>query len=148
MAGGFYCSVIDFATPAYDEAVKLRYDVLRKPLNIEFDPDDLAKEYDSYHIGCYSSQSDELVAVLTLKPIDNDILKMRQVAVCSDFQSHGLGSFLVTESEKFARIHRFTSIEMHARDTAIEFYKKLGYSAEGEIFKEVGIDHIFMKKDL
>ena len=143
----FYCHVIDFGTPEFDEALKLRYEVLRKPLKMEYNPEDIAKEYDSFHIGCYAN-SGELMGVLTLKPIDHKIVKMRQVVVSPQTQSKGLGTFLVRESEKFAAIKGFEKIELHARDTAIEFYKKSGYISKGEIFKEVGIDHIFMYKNL
>jgi predicted GNAT family N-acyltransferase len=114
---------------------------------MEFNPEDIAKEYDSFHIGCYTNAGD-LMAVLTLKPIDHKIVKMRQVAVSPQTQSKGVGTFLVLESEKFAAIKGFEKIELHARDTAIEFYKKSGYISKGEIFKEVGIDHIFMYKNL
>ena len=147
MHNTYYCSVIDFGTPEFDEALKLRHEVLRKPLNMEFNPEDIAKEYDSFHIGCYTNPGD-LMAVLILKPIEKKIVKMRQVAVSPQAQSKGVGTFLVRESEKFAAIKGFEKIELHARDTAIEFYKKSGYTPKGEIFKEVGIDHIFMYKNL
>ena len=38
---------IEFGTPEYDESVRLRDLVLRKPLGLEFNPEDLALEYDS-----------------------------------------------------------------------------------------------------
>ena len=147
MHSTYYCSIIDFGTPEFDEALKLRHEVLRKPLNMEFNPEDIAKEYDSFHIGCYTNAG-ELLAVLILKPIDHKMVKMRQVAVSPQTQSKGVGTFLVHESEKFAAIKGFEKIELHARDTPIEFYKKSGYISKGEIFKEVGIDHIFMYKNL
>ena len=37
---------------------------------------------------------------------------------------------------------------MHARDTAVPFYEKLGYLCCGEPFEEVGIAHIKMQKQL
>jgi len=54
----------------------------------------------------------------------------------------------VHESEKFAVVKGFEKIELHARDTAVDFYKKSGYIPEGNIFKEVGIDHLSMYKIL
>jgi len=147
MQSAYYCSIIDFGTPEFDEALKLRYEVLRKPLNMEFNPEDIAKEYDSFHIGCYS-QAGELLAVLTLKPVDSKTVKMRQVAVDPKSQSKGLGTYLVQEIEKFATVKGFEKIELHARDTAVNFYKKSGYIPKGKIFKEVGIDHLSMYKIL
>lgn len=147
MQNSYFCSIIDFGTPEFDEALKLRFEVLRKPLNMEFNADDIAAEYDSFHIGCYTHPG-VLMAVLTLKPVNDKIVKMRQVAVDPQTQSKGLGTFLVKESEKFALDQGFETIELHARDTAVEFYKKSGYTSKGEIFKEVGIDHVFMFKNL
>ena len=134
MQSTYYCSIIDFGTPEFDEALKLRHEVLRKPLNMEFNAEDIAKEYDSFHIGCYTNAGD-LLAVLILKPIDQKMVKMRQVAVSPQTQSKGVGTFLVRESEKFAAIKGFEKIELHARDTAIEFYKKSGYISKGEIYR-------------
>ena len=144
----FFCTSFDFATPEYDESIKLRYDVLRKPLGLEFLPEDLATEFDSFHIGCYEKQTSTLVGCLILKSINPDKVKMRQVAVDAQYQSKGVGSFLVAYSESYSVTKGFKKIELHARDTAINFYKKAGYETEGPIFKEVGIDHLFMYKNL
>ena len=73
---------------------------------------------------------------------------MRQVAVDPDLQSRGVGSLLVSHSEAVARAKGFKKIELHARDTAVQFYKKLGYTVSGSVFKEVGIDHYYMDKEI
>ncbi|MBC7884898.1 MAG: GNAT family N-acetyltransferase, partial [Saprospiraceae bacterium] len=98
--------------------------------------------------GCYSSDTHELVGVLTLKPVDHDIIKMRQVAVSESFQSKGIGTYLVKSSETFAKSKDFKRIELHARLESLAFYIKNEYIAEGEQFKEVGIDHQAMYKNL
>jgi len=143
-----YCSFIDFGTPEFDEALRLRYDILRKPLNLEFDTEDIAKEYDSFHIACYDQRSNELHGILILKPIDDHTLKMRQVAVSASAQSKGVGTFMVQASENFATAKKYKKIELHARKTSVDFYLKNGYSSEGDIFQEVGIDHQAMYKVL
>ena len=102
MNQNYKCVQIEFGTPKFDEALHLRDLVLRKPLKMEFTPEDIATEYDSFHIACYHNITNELGAFLILKPGSDDKLKMRQVAVHPELQSHGLGSFLVNESEKFA----------------------------------------------
>lgn len=144
----FFCTSFDFATPEYDESIKLRYYVLRKPLGLEFLPEDLATEFDSFHIGCYEKHTAALVGCLILKPINHDTVKMRQVAVDTQYQSKGVGSFLVAYCESYSVAKGYKKIELHARDTAINFYKKAGYATKGPIFQEVGIDHMFMYKKL
>lgn len=148
MPGEYYCTQIDFGTPEFDEAVRLRNKVLRQPLNLEYLPQDLATEYDSLHLACYHVKSDDLAATLILKPLDKDTVKMRQVAVEPGLQSQGVGSLLVRHSETVARLKGFRKIELHARDTAVPFYKKLGYTVQGNVFKEVGIDHLYMEKEI
>jgi predicted GNAT family N-acyltransferase len=148
MSDLYTCIQIEFGTPEFDEALKLRDIVLRQPLNMTFDPEDIALEYDSYHIACYNANTFELLACLILKPKDVSTVKMRQVAVHPDLQSKGVGSFLVAESENFAKRLGYKKIELHARDTAVNFYKKASYNIAGEVFKEVGIDHYFMWKDI
>ncbi len=138
---------ITFGTPEYDEAVRLRYDILRKPLGRFFNPEDLAPEYNQIHIGCYS-RNGELVGYLNLTPLSDKQVKMRQVAVAESVQKTGVGRLLVTYAEERARQLGFEWMELHARETAAAFYDRLAYDRVGERFEEVGIPHFKMKKRL
>jgi len=66
---------------------------------------------------------------------------MRQVAVSDKHQGLGIGRAMVEFSERFARENGYGKISMHARDTAVGFYLRLGYEVEGEPFEEVTIPH-------
>ena len=137
---------IEFATPEYDEAVALRYDVLRRPLGLEFLPEQLAMEWDNIHLAAFAD-SGQLLGYLNLTPVDEKEVKMRQVAVSPAAQGKGIGAALVAESESVAAQQHFALITLHARATAVPFYLKLGYTLiEGE-FEEVGIPHFKMKKE-
>jgi predicted GNAT family N-acyltransferase len=83
-----------------------------------------------------------------MSPKENGAIKMRQVAVSEQYQSKGLGSVLVKESEVFCKDKGFEKIVLNARDTAVKFYKRLDYTPEGELFTEVGIAHLKMYKSL
>lgn len=144
----YFCVLIEFGTPAFAEALQLRYDILRKPLQMEFHIDDIEKEYNELHLACYDRDTLEIVGVLTLKPLNDDIIKMRQVAVSLSLQSLGIGKLMVQESERQASEKGFRRIELHARETAVPFYLKLGYKVSGDTFEEVGIPHRFMSKNL
>ena len=137
---------VPFASPAYDETVRLRDDILRKPLGLSFTAEDLALEFDSIHLACYSPKW-ELMACLVLVWKGND-LKMRQVAVGTDFQRRGIGQFLVAESERVAIQYGAQKMVLNARETAVPFYQKLAYFIEGDRFEEVGIPHFKMYKEL
>lgn len=138
--------VIEHGSAEYDRAVELRNRVLRAPLGLCFDPADLELESSDFHLGLF--QSDELVATLVLTTQTESEVKMRQVAVAPEFQRQGLGRRLVAFSEDFAKSKGFGVMVLNARDTAIEFYLRLGYEAYGELFEEVTIPHQAMRKSL
>ena len=71
---------------------------------------------------------------------------MRQVAVLFKFQSEGVGKKMVEVFEQLSKSKGLNSIVLHARETAVSFYKKLGYTTEGDQFEEVGIPHWKMSK--
>lgn len=136
---------IEFGTPEYDEAVRLRYLVLREPLGLDFTAEQLAEEYADHHLGIYLP-SGRLAGYLCFTPISETELKMRQVAVDPKLQSNGIGRQLVLASEAYADQLGIRTISMHARDTAIPFYEKLAYQKVGDEFEEVSIPHYKLVK--
>ncbi len=142
-----YILQIEFGTPAFDEAVQLRYDVLRRPLGLTFTEEQLSAEYDQLHLAAYSDAA-VLVGYLNLTPQDAQVVKMRQVAVAPTWQRKGVGNALVQASEELAQQLGFTQMVLHARETAVPFYNALGYNSVGTQFEEVGIPHFRMEKAL
>ena len=138
---------IDFGTPEYDEAVSIRYDVLRKPLGMQFNIEQLSKEWSDIHLACYADNA-EMIGCLILTETEVKTLKMRQVAVKESWQGKGVGKQLVIASEAFAKLNNFEKIILHARETAIPFYINLNYEIVGDTFLEVGIEHKKMVKNL
>ncbi|MCC6410177.1 MAG: GNAT family N-acetyltransferase [Saprospiraceae bacterium] len=142
-----YVIEIEFATPEYDDAVRLRYEVLRKPLGLEYTPEQLAAEYDNYHLAAYTNNG-QLIGYLNLTPFEGRAIKMRQVAVEPHAQGLGTGRKLVEASEILARKMGYQTMVLHARESAVAFYQKLDYKVVGERFEEVSIPHFFMEKAL
>ncbi len=138
---------VEFGTPAHDETIRLRDDILRKPLGLQFEPEQLAEEYKDIHLACYNSQH-ELVGCMVLMIVNQENLKMRQVAVSEDAQRQGVGQFMVRRSEDIAIKRGFKKMVLHARDTAVPFYLKLDYKKKGRPFTEVTVKHYKMEKDL
>ena len=138
---------IPIATPAYEDARQLRESVLRTPLGLSFSPDDLADEGRCAHLGGYDEEG-RLVAILLLKPLNEHTMKMRQVAVRPGLQGRGIGAQLVAFAEAFARARGCKTMIAHARATAVDFYRRLGYATSGEPFIETTIPHILVTKDL
>ncbi len=138
---------LEFATPEYDEMVRLRYDVLRKPLGREFTEEQLAAEFADALFGIYNAQN-HLLGCLIMTRKNDATVKMRQVAVAENTQGKGVGSEMVRAVEQWCKHKKYKSIELNARDVAVNFYLNLGYDIIGEAFEEVGIPHRFMKKNL
>lgn len=139
-------SEIQYDSPDYAATFALREEVLRKPLGLSLNDETLAQERYYFHLVCHLD--DELVACLVLLPKKNGDIRMRQVAVKPHLQGQGIGRALVEFAEQFARERGFTLMKLHARDTAILFYEKLGYECVGEPFVEVTILHCEMQKEL
>lgn len=135
---------VEFGSPEYAATIELRRDVLRRPLGLDFTPEQLAAEGTDTHLAMLSGK--EVWACLVLTPKDPLTIKMRQVAVRGDLQGRGLGRKLVEASEVWARENGFHVIILNARDTAVPFYLAQGYGLEGEPFEEVGIPHRAMRK--
>lgn len=141
------CIFIEFATPLYDESVRLRDKLLRQPLNLQFSEAELSEEWQQYHLVALNEYS-EVKGVLVLKPVNKSSIKMRQVAVDESCQRSGVGALMVKASENKAKELGYKKIELSARETAVEFYKKLNYTVEGERFTEVNIPHFKMIKKI
>ena len=140
---------IPYGSPAYALCVALRTEVLRRPLGLHFTEASLAEEQGCHHLAVFDG--DSLVACLLLQELGPDItgqvsIQMRQVAVDPALQRSGLGRLMVLESEAEARRRGFTRMVLHARDTAVPFYERLGYAKVGQPFVEVGIGHQEMAK--
>lgn len=145
----FHSALIDFASPAYDESIDLRDRVLRQPLNLCFFEEDLSLEYNQLHLALFDNATSELVGVLVLKELEEGVLyQMRQVAIDPVCQGKGLGALLVGDSEKLLKQKGAKELILHARETAIPFYKRLGYKTEGKPYTEVNIPHRNMRKKL
>jgi len=86
-----------------------------------------------------------MIATCSLVPEGNHC-RMRYVAIKGDVQGSGVGSKMLAFFEDQAKNQGFESIYCHARDTAMNFYTKNGYITEGDIFEQVTIPHIKMRK--
>lgn len=129
----------------YMQALSLRDAILRKPLGLAFDPDDLCKEGSDWHFVGLIDGLVQACCILTAVPTENSV-KMRQVAVSEALQGQGIGRQLVHVCESWAAQNQITSIELNARQTAVPFYLHLGYELVGEEFVEVGLPHRHMRK--
>ena len=138
--------VIDHGSKEYNQMVDLRRQILRKPLGLDFTPEDLESEKDHLHIAIY--EDDQMLGCCMLVQLDPTTVQLRQMAVKAGLQGKGIGRVLMQFAENLARDRGNKKLIMHARKAAIGFYEKLGYKITGEEFTEVTIPHYIMEKEL
>lgn len=138
--------ILEWGSKLQIQSIGLRYEVLRRPLGLFFTPEELQQEVTQWHVGMVSGERVE--GVLLLKPIGDNVAKMRQVAVSEALQGKGIGKEMVRFAEAWCRCNQVVKIELHARKSAVPFYLSLGYKAEGAEFEEVGIPHMKMSIQL
>ena len=126
--------------------VKLRDDILRKPLGMTFSPDELEGEKQNLLMAAY--EDDTMLGCCMLVEEGPQTVRLRQMAVLNDLQGKGIGKALMQFAENLARDRGYKKITMHARDNALGFYEKMGYRKRGEPFEEITIPHFVMEKEL
>ena len=136
--------IITTAHPLYQQVIELRQRVLRAPLGLDIRNDDLAAEVEQI---IFIYEKDNVVkGCVLLQQYDADTFKLRQMAVDTIEQGKGIGMELVNAADLYAVNFGKSRIMLHARETAIPFYEKLGYEVIGEPLTEVGLPHRIMEK--
>lgn len=137
---------IDHGTKEYQQMVELRNEILRKPLGLVFDPEELARENEDILIAAF--EEDKMLGCCLLTKVDNQCVRLRQMAVQNNLQGKGIGSAMMNYAENVARDAGYNKVIMDARKTAIGFYEKLGYKVTSNEFEEITIHHLIMEKKL
>jgi ribosomal protein S18 acetylase RimI-like enzyme len=138
--------IIDHGTNEYRQMVKLRDEVLRKPLGLSFSEEELAKEKDNMFIAAYDD--DHILGCCMLVEENPNTVRLRQMAVLNDLQGKGIGRALTNFAENLARDRGYKVISMHARKPVVGFYEKMGYKVTSGEFIEITIPHYLMEKKL
>ncbi len=113
------------------------------PIAMEWDDADKV----CVHAVIYNHQNIAL-ATGRLLPTETDKgIKTSQIgrmAVLQNARGQGLGAQVLQALMKVAQSRGDVSIDLHAQQSAVNFYLKQGYSPRGEPYEEVGIPHLDM----
>ncbi len=138
--------ILDYGSAEYRQMVKLRDDILRKPLGLGFTEQELQQEKDHMLIAAF--EDERILGCCMLVEEKPGTVRLRQMAVLNDLQGKGIGRALMSFAENIARDRGYKNITMHARKHAIGFYEKMGYNVSGNEFTEVTLPHFVMQKGL
>ncbi len=138
--------LINHGSPDYLKMVNLRTEILRKPLGLVYTQSQLEAESSDILIGAF--EKEEIIGCCLLTPKENNQLQLRQMAVANSVQGKGIGRKILIFAEEICKDYKCNSIVLHARNTAVDFYKKSGYQVFGKMYYEVSIPHYSMEKQI
>jgi predicted GNAT family N-acyltransferase len=130
----------------WDAYYDLRYRILREPLNqprgSERNEGDETGEHFALFEDCV------IKAIARLDNSGEKVGQVRFVAVDSNLQGKGYGRLIMEATEKTSIERGDQKMILHARDYAVDFYLKLGYTLIEPSHKLFGVlQHYLMEKN-
>ncbi len=133
------------STDNLEEIQHIRSEVFIKeqgvPKDLEFDGSD------KYAISVLIYNNKIPVATGRIILID-DVYTLGRICVLKDYRNKNYGTIVINELTKKAKDLGASSVHLHAQTHVVPFYEKLGFSKYGQEYKEAGIKHINMMKDI
>ncbi len=124
----------------------LRYRILRAPWNqppgSEKNEGDQSAKHAAYFL------NEKIIGVGRLDLFENEYGQVRFMAVENNYQGGGIGKSIIQYLEDLSIARGDKGMVLHARENALEFYNKLGYSVVEKSHLLFGeIQHYLMSKD-
>ena len=135
-----------FGSKDYRKELAIREEVLRVPLELSFSQEEMNEDLDDIHISGFSKNT--MIGTLILFPQNEETIRLRQIAVCSDFQRKSIGKKLIEFGETVAKGREYRKIILFSQEYMIPFYANLGYTVNGDRFESVTLPHFCMQKHL
>lgn len=126
----------------------LRYNLLRKPWNQPLGSEKDEQENTSIHFLALNDYGNG-IGVCRLQFNTNEEAQIRYMAVDDSYRNMGIGKLLISFAENMAKEKSAKQIILHARENAVMFYRKCGYSIDEKSYLMWGeIQHYLMRKEL
>ena len=121
------------------EAFSIREEVFIReqgvPAELELD------ELDSLATHALAYQGKLCIGTGRLVRLDPNEAQIGRMAVLDHFRGKGAGKQILSELIAIAKQECVNKLILHSQITAIPFYEKLGFKAEGPSYEEAGITH-------
>lgn len=130
-----------------NDAYKVRKLVFQKEQGIDKRLDFDGKDEALYHIVAY--YNDNPIGTTRIQYLNNGkSAKIERTAVLQNYRGYGVGKQIIKYTIDYLKEKRIEKVILNAQEHAKGFYEKLGFKQEGEIFKEAGLPHVRMHKEL
>ncbi len=142
--------MVEIRTPQTDQEwldyYDLRYRILREPLGKERGSEKNEGDETGIHFALYENNTIKAIARLDLQ--EDNQAQVRFVAVENDSQGKGFGRLIMLETEKKAKQLNCSKLVLHARENALEFYKRLNYRLIEKSYNLFNlVQHYYMEKE-
>ncbi len=125
----------------------LRFNVLREPWNQPLGSEVLADEDQAIH--AIAVEDGKVLGVARMHESAEKQGQVRCVATATAAQGKGIGKAIMAYLEEQAKAKSWTEIVLEARENAVPFYQRIGYTIIAESYLLFGeIQHYRMKKAL
>ena len=105
-------------------------------------PEDMElDEYDPLADHALAHQNGQYVATARLVRLDANSAQIGRMAVLVAFRGQGIGKAMLKKLIGLALSEGISSLVLHSQVSAISFYEKLGFKANGPTYQEAGIPH-------
>lgn len=139
--------IVSTESPPIKDIINLRYEVLRKPWNKPIET--VTDELEEIAVHAYIIQDNQIIACARLQDNGKGVGQLRYMAVHPNYQGKGLGKLIVAKLEQEAQKLQLHTIELQARENAVNFYKNSGYTVKEKTFNLWDIiQHFLMTKSL
>lgn len=135
----------------YRQYYNLRWRILRKPwgepAGSERDNTDTKGENYCHHI--IATDNNIIYGVARLEFTTTSQFQLRYMAVDDTHQHKGIGKDIIKHAEKYSRNKNAIELFLNARENALGFYEKMGYTVTEKSYVLFGaIQHFKMHKKL
>lgn len=143
---GLSFRTVPFGSPEYGEALRIREEVMRRPLGLCLSEEDLKGEETRIHIAGYAGA--EQVCGCSLNMVHKRLALIAFFYVRPEYQGQGCGRGMMRFIEAYAAASGVGRLYAEARESARGFYEKCGFRKSGKAYVDTGLRHQDMKKDI
>ena len=135
------------------EALKLRYDVFCVEQGVPEREELDGRDHEGIHLVAVAvdqgsgEDSGELLGTCRLVLVGRTV-QFSRLAVKASARRQGIATALLEAADEETRAAGGRRLVLHAQTYARPLYDRAGYVPRGSVFREAGIDHVAMEKEL